>query len=193
MDPAVGRRWVSAARFLSDLYRSPAARRRRGLARVCGLGGFSRALATPPAFARNRRRPLRSTTATADPGWRSLAASGRGRPNARRRWRDSGAIDRGPESARLLENAAANTTEIIPEHYWSVRPAEGDQPVMRGAVLVRALGPCANTRARVARIISRAPATLRASRPRVAALAPRRRRVHSSSRSPSRSPWPAAA
>jgi ATP-binding cassette subfamily B protein len=51
---------------------------------------------------------------------------------------DSGAIDRGPECARVLGEFLRHE-DTIPEHYWSVRAA-GDGLIMRGAVLVRALG-----------------------------------------------------
>jgi ATP-binding cassette subfamily B protein len=52
----------------------------------------------------------------------------------------SGAIDPGSESSRVLEEFLAHD-DTIPEHYWSIQPASEDgQLVMRGAVLVRALG-----------------------------------------------------
>ena len=136
MDPAVGRRWVSGARFLRDLYihRQPVAaddwRQYAGsedflapLRRRLGLLGINHT----------------GLIATHDAGWRSLAAL-----DAAVRMLESlarsGAIDRGPESQRLLLSLLADDS-AIPEHYWSVRPgAEDGQLVMRGAVLVRALG-----------------------------------------------------
>ncbi len=137
MDPAVGRRWLSAERFIADLYvhNQPVAT------------GDWREYAGSEDFLRPLRRRLRALgigdtaaldKATGDPDWQSLAAL-----DASVRMLvslvDSGAIDRGAESARLLEQLLFND-DIIPGHYWSVRP-DGDGLVMRGAVLVRAIGP----------------------------------------------------
>jgi ABC-type bacteriocin/lantibiotic exporter with double-glycine peptidase domain len=139
MDPAVGRRWVSAARFLSDLYihRQPVA------------AGDWRAYAGSEDFLAPLRRRLHSLgivdgqaieAATNDAGWRSLAALDGG-VRMLESLASSGAIDRGKESARLLDTLLEHD-DNIPEHYWSVRSApEHEQLVMRGAVLVRALGP----------------------------------------------------
>jgi ABC-type bacteriocin/lantibiotic exporter with double-glycine peptidase domain len=139
MDPAVGRRWVSNARFLSDLYihQQPVA------------AGDWRAYAGSQDFLAPLRRRLHSLgiddghaiqAATNDPGWQSLAALDAG-IRMLESLASSGALERGPESARLLESLLEQDGSI-PEHYWCVRPsAEHDQLVMRGAVLVRALGP----------------------------------------------------
>jgi ATP-binding cassette subfamily B protein len=79
------------------------------------------------------------TRAIDDPGWRSLAALDAG-VRMLASLAGSGAVDRGEESSRVLEEFLRRD-DAIPEHYWSVRPAsEHDQLVMRGAVLVRALG-----------------------------------------------------
>ncbi len=101
MDPAVGRRWVSATRFLSDLYphQQPVA------------AEDWRDYASSEDFLAPLRRRLHSlgiddshavAAALQDPSWQSLAAL-----DAAVRMLaslvDSGAIDRGPESARLLE------------------------------------------------------------------------------------------
>jgi len=52
----------------------------------------------------------------------------------------SGALTRGRQTARVLESFLKET-ETIPDHYWSVRPAKDEgQLLLRGAVLVRALG-----------------------------------------------------
>jgi ABC-type bacteriocin/lantibiotic exporter with double-glycine peptidase domain len=136
MDPAVGRRWVSAARFLSDLYihRQPVAV--EDWREYAGSEDFLAPL-------RQRLRALgidddRAVTAAVDdPGWRSLAALDAG-IRMLASLVDSGAIDRGPESARVLDEFLRHD-ETIPEHYWSVRP-DGNGLIMRGAVLVRALG-----------------------------------------------------
>lgn len=138
MDPAVGRRWVSAARFMSDLYphrQTVAAEDWRAYA---GSDDFLAPLRSRLHLLGVDNGPALAA-AVDDPSWQSLAAL-----DAAVRMlaslADSGAIERGPESARLLEEFLRHA-DTIPEHYWSVRPgAEDGQLVMRGAVLVRALG-----------------------------------------------------
>jgi ABC-type bacteriocin/lantibiotic exporter with double-glycine peptidase domain len=138
MDPAAGRRWVSTARFLSDLYlhQQPVA------------AGDWRTYAGSADFLAPLRRRLRSLgindnhaieAATNDPDWRSLAALDAG-VRMLESLASSRAIKRGPESARLLETLLEHAG-TIPEHYWTVRAnAASDGLLMRGAVLVRALG-----------------------------------------------------
>jgi ABC-type bacteriocin/lantibiotic exporter with double-glycine peptidase domain len=139
MDPAVGRRWVSTARFLSDLYMH-----KQPVAAVDW-----RAYAGSEDFLAPLRRRLHSlgindgthviAAAANDADWRSLAALDAG-VRMLESLASSRAIDRGPESARLLDTLLEHD-DNIPEHYWSVRPgSEEGQLVMRGAVLVRALG-----------------------------------------------------
>jgi len=136
MDPAVGRRWVSAARFLSDLYlhKQPVA------------ADDWREYAGSEDFLAPLRRRLHLLgidndqavmAAASDLGWRSLATLDAG-VRMLASLVDSGAIDRGSECARVLEEFLRHD-DTIPEHYWSVRAA-GEGLMMRGAVLVRALG-----------------------------------------------------
>jgi ATP-binding cassette subfamily B protein len=138
MDPAVGRRWVSTARFLSDLYvhKQPVAT------------ADWRTYAGSEDFLAPLRRRLHSlgiddihglSAATNDPGWQPLAALDAGVRMLESLAR-SGAVDRGSESERLLLTLLEDD-RAIPEHYWSVSlGATGDGLVLRGAVLVRALG-----------------------------------------------------
>ena len=138
MDPAVGRRWVSAARFQSDLYihRQPVATE------------DWRAYAGSEDFLAPLRRRLDSlgigddravSAATSDPDWRPLAALDAG-VRMLESLASSKAVERGAGSARLLLTLLEDD-RAIPEHYWCVRPStQPDQLVMRGAVLVRALG-----------------------------------------------------
>jgi ATP-binding cassette subfamily B protein len=138
MDPAVGRRWVSAARFQSDLYVHQQ--------RVAAADW--RAYAGSQDFLAPLRRRLQSlgidddrmiSAATNHPDWRSLAALDAG-VRMLESLASSKAIERGSDSERLLLTLLEDDREI-PEHYWSVRPgAEDAQLIMRGAVLVRALG-----------------------------------------------------
>ena len=136
MDPGVGRRWVSASRFLADLY----VHKQRVAAEDW------REYAGSEDFLAPLRRRLREigisddravTAALEDSSWRSLAALDAG-VRMVASLVDSGAIDRGPECARVLEEFLKHD-ETIPEHYRSVRP-DGDALILRGAVLVRALG-----------------------------------------------------
>lgn len=138
MDPAVGRRWVSATRFLSDLYPHRQTVAAEDWREYAGSEDFLAPLRSRLRLLGIDNSPA-VTQAIDDPGWGSLAAL-----DAAVRMLASlavsGAIERGPESARLLEEFLGHAG-AIPEHYWSVRPgAEDGQLVMRGAVLVRALG-----------------------------------------------------
>ncbi len=138
MDPAVGRRWVTTARFLSDLY----------MHRQLVAENDWRAYAASEEFLAPLRRRLHSLgidgtpairAAMNDPLWRSLAALDAG-VRMLESLASSKAIERGPECARLLDTLLDQDAHI-PEHYWSVHPtAENGQLSMRGAVLVRALG-----------------------------------------------------
>jgi len=136
MDPAVGRCWMKATRFARDLYihqQQVAAEDWRGYA---GSQDF-----LAPLHRRLHLLGIKDdgavTAAINDAGWRSLAALDAG-VRMLSSLVDSGAIDQGPESSRVLDDFLKHA-ETIPEHYWSVR-SEGDDLVMRGAVLVRALG-----------------------------------------------------
>ena len=141
MDPATGRRWTHSSRFLSELYIHtmpvPAADWRE----YAGSEDFLRPL-------RRRMDQLHITeqservvsAAIADSGWRKIAALDAG-VRMLASIVLSGAIRGAPETARVLETFLENDT-AIPDHYWSVRPAPAeDQLLLRGAVLVRAVGP----------------------------------------------------
>jgi ATP-binding cassette subfamily B protein len=136
MDPAVGRRWVSAARLLSDLYIH---------AQTVAAGDWREYAASEDFLAPLRQRLASlginhtGDIATKDAGWRSLAALDAGVRMLESLVR-SGAVERCQESQRLLVTLLEDDS-AIPEHYWSVRPGvEDGHLVMRGAVLVRALG-----------------------------------------------------
>jgi len=136
MDPAVGRRWVSTARLLSDLYVHTQPAAAEDWREYAGSEDF-----LAPLRRRLQALGINDTDAidkaTSDPDWRSLAALDAG-VRMLASLVDSGAIDRGAESARLLAELLLHD-DTMPEHYWSVRPDENGL-VMRGAVLVRALG-----------------------------------------------------
>jgi ATP-binding cassette subfamily B protein len=149
MDPAVGRRWMTAERFKRQLYvhQMPVAaagwrewagsdEMRRVLERRLGDLGVARAAAR--AWIER---------AHGDPSWRSLAAL-----DAAVRMASTlqavGAVGRGDEATRLCEAVLARVRdgddEAIPDVFWSVRPAAaaGDtgELALRGAVLVRVRG-----------------------------------------------------
>jgi len=130
MDPAVGRRWVSAACFLSDLYIHSQRVDPEDWRQYATSEEFRGPLLV-------RCRALGAEYEEKDPSWQSIAAFDAAVRMVESLAR-SGAIDRGPESAQLLREVCQNP-ETIPEHYWSVR-ADGEALSMRGAVLVRALG-----------------------------------------------------
>jgi len=134
MDPAVGRRWVSAQRFVSDLYLHNQTAATEDWREYAGsedfLGPLRRRLLT---IGIDGERFV--TGAARDPGWQSLAALDAGVRTVGSLV-DSGAINPGSESARVLDEFL-RTPESVPEHYWSVQP-DGDSLIMRGAVLVRA-------------------------------------------------------
>jgi len=141
MDPATGRRWSHRARFLSEL-----------LVHTTAVPeGDWREYAGSPDFLRPLRRRLEElglreqsdrllNSAAEDPSWRRLAGL-----DAGVRMLDSlvrsRAVRPGEQSARILETFLEND-ETVPDHYWSVRRARVDgHLLLRGAVLVRAIGP----------------------------------------------------
>lgn len=134
MDPAVGRRWVTASRLMSDLYVHTQRVAAEDWREYAGSEDF-----LGPLRERLSNLGVRDLTddAVRDPGWRTLAALDAGVRMAASLV-DSGALERGGECARVLEEFLKHD-DTIPEHYWSVR-ADGDGLVMQGAVLVRARG-----------------------------------------------------
>ena len=141
MDPSVGRRWVRAERFLADLYVHKQRVAPEDWREYAGSDDFLAPL-------RRRLSALgiegdRCTQGAAeDPGWESLAALDAAVRMAASLV-DSRAIERGPECARVLDEFL-RTPASISDHYWSVRP-DGDGLILRGAVLVRALGRAETT------------------------------------------------
>ncbi len=82
--------------------------------------------------------------AKSDDGWQKIAALDAG-IRLLKSIVTSGAIDRGAQAARVLRSFLENE-DTIPEHYWSVRPGPDEsQLLLRGAVLVRALGKSSNS------------------------------------------------
>jgi ATP-binding cassette subfamily B protein len=139
MDPATGRRFTHANHFLRELYihKMPVADEdwleyARSDSFLSPLRRRIHRLGASDQMERVLRRAVNS-------GWEPL-----GSLDAAVRMVESiassGALTRGRETSRVLESFLEET-ETVPEHYWSVRPAkEEGQLLLRGAVLVRALG-----------------------------------------------------
>lgn len=128
MDPATGRRWSPVSRFLDDLYLHTQAVPRDGWLEWASTDAFRQ-----PLHDRLRAlgcRPLESEPARLDAAVRMV-----------QELVSSGAVDRGPAAARLIEKLA-NTDDPIPLEYWSAAPHPEDPSVvlMRGAVLLRISG-----------------------------------------------------
>ncbi|MBV9612911.1 MAG: ATP-binding cassette domain-containing protein, partial [Acidobacteriaceae bacterium] len=144
MDPSIGRRWTPAAQFAHEIYshtmKVPAADWRD----FAASQGFQtplqmhlRRLGIAP-----RQAKQLAAEAVKDASWWSLAvldASIRLTASLRR----ARAVTGGREARCFIERLCA-APDLIPERYWSVRPAEpheGEEQVrMRGAVLVRICG-----------------------------------------------------
>jgi ATP-binding cassette subfamily B protein len=131
MDPATGRRFVPRDEFLNQLYVHKISVPAEDWREYAGSEGFLGPL-------RHRLARLKipdtliqtSDIAVLDAGVRMLESIA-----------TTGAIERGAECQRVLQSFLENDA-TIPEHYWSVRPTpEPGQLQLRGAVLVRALGP----------------------------------------------------
>lgn len=141
MDPATGRRFTAAKEFLSELYIHKMPVPAEDWCEYALSDSFMnplqhriQRLGASDQAARMLRRVINQ------PDWQPIAAL-----DAAVRMVESiaasGALTRGRQTARVLEKLL-NETESIPDQYWSVRPAKDEgQLLLRGAVLVRALGP----------------------------------------------------
>jgi ATP-binding cassette subfamily B protein len=148
MDPAVGRRWVRATGLLTDVYvhtQVVPASAFETWARSAELQGALAHRLRQLGLGRQARRLL--AEASALPGWRPLAAL-----DAAIRLADllvrSGGLRRGRPAHALLVllwRKACAGADVVPERLWFARPAPPDpsgeeRVIIRGAVLVRALG-----------------------------------------------------
>ncbi len=137
MDPATGRRFVSRDSFLNQLYVHKMPVPAEDWREYAGSNDFLDPLRHRLSRLEIPKPVLQS--AVADRGWRKIAALDAG-VRMMESITATGAIQRGPESHRVLQTFLEDDS-TIPEHYWSVRPTlEQDQLLLRGAVLVRAIG-----------------------------------------------------
>jgi ATP-binding cassette subfamily B protein len=150
MDPARGRRWISARRFLQELYvheaTVPADAWREWAASADTRAVFARRLAIDGIHGSAVDRIF--DTAAGDPDWRPLAAAdaaGRITAGLVR----SGGVAHGADASRLFERMYARAIEqqaggadFLPRRYWTASPVPDatDQVRMRGAVLVTVRG-----------------------------------------------------
>jgi ATP-binding cassette subfamily B protein len=137
MDPASGRRWVRADRFLEDIYVHQAEIPVDDLAEWIGSDDFSAAL-------NYRLRAIGCLDTIVADGWRARAAL-----DASLRWLTSlvhsGAIRAGREAATMLpaiyERARTQGRAAIPDAFWTAAPnGDNEMVTLRGAVLVRVPG-----------------------------------------------------
>ncbi len=127
MDPAHGRRWLSRAKLLEELYEHvmsvPASAWREWAGSEEGLALFRRRLRDRGVSAETSSRL--TSAAASDESFQSFAALDAAIRSARAE----------PELVSSFERARSNPSAVPPEH-WSVRP-EGRELVIRGAVLLR--------------------------------------------------------
>jgi ATP-binding cassette subfamily B protein len=152
MDPAVGRRWAHARRFLDEVYtHTIPVPREQWHAWACS-DGFCQPLARRLASCGvGAGGAARIEQAVASTDWHALATLDAATRLVESLVR-SGAVQRGAEAGRVLgalldEGSAEASGEHagIPDAYWSALPAdptaEGEAQVqMRGAVLLRVQG-----------------------------------------------------
>lgn len=156
MDPAMGRQWVPARRFLDELY----------VHRMAVPAEDWRAWVATEEFLRPLRHRLASLSirgdrsaklideALSDTGWGSMAALDAAtrmvtamtlRGGIRGSSQTSALVETFFESARYQGPSGGEGTTVIPDTFWSVRPSRGGEVsngtlALRGAVLVRARG-----------------------------------------------------
>jgi ATP-binding cassette subfamily B protein len=152
MDPAVGRRWLTARQLLEETYVHTARVPAEGWREWAGSDDFRRPLAARlRALGCGRDGAALLGKAAESPTWRSLALL-----DAAARFSESlaraGGLRRGGEARRFLrallergQEAAAEQGPVLPDGSWSVRPAPADeegneQLFLRGAVLLRVRG-----------------------------------------------------
>jgi ATP-binding cassette subfamily B protein len=151
MDPASGRRFVTGAAFLRELY----------VHQMTVPAADWRDYAGSEQFLKPLREHLRKLAgsdlaaiqelvevAVRDPGWHSIATLDAALRTLGSLVASSG-IEPGAKAIQILQTFIDNP-ENIPEHYWFVRGAPADPDgaerlSMRGAVLVRALAKTAAT------------------------------------------------
>ena len=140
MDPSTGRRWVTARRFLEDLYIHRTAVPAEAWREWAGSEVSQATLLRRLSSLGIAGRPL-LRDALAGAGWRKVAALDAGVRLVSSLVR-SGGVRQGRQAARLLARFLAQD-DSIPDEYWSVRPHGEEELQLRGAVLVAVRGTLA--------------------------------------------------
>lgn len=159
MDPATGRRWASASKFLEEVYVHTMPVGAEGWFEWASSPSFTdalaRRLARLGAGGRQAKRLIEGAVNAG--GWRRLAALDAAVRMAESVVR-SGGISRGRQAVGVVERFGARAAgegpedwTAIPADFWSARPAppdeDGDEQVLlRGAVLVHVRGPRAGAK-----------------------------------------------
>lgn len=158
MDPAVGRRWVSCARLLEEVYAHSLPVPAEDWLEWARSDEFRRPLARRlKDIGVGRRRWALIDDAARAPDWRALAALDAGTRLMTSLVR-AGGVRRGREARRVLTSlveqagtGAPGESQVIPDEFWSALPApagpDGEEQVMlKGAVLIRVQGRAASDR-----------------------------------------------
>ncbi|MFL6257307.1 MAG: cysteine peptidase family C39 domain-containing protein, partial [Pyrinomonadaceae bacterium] len=161
MDPATGRRWAAASKFLEEVYVHTMPVAAEGWREWASSASFTGALAKRLAHVGASKRLCKRLIegAVGAEGWRRLAALDAATRMAESVVR-SGGISRGRQAAGVVERFAARAAgegaedwAAIPADFWSARPAPPDedgaeQVLLRGAVLVHVRGLRAGVKAK---------------------------------------------
>lgn len=139
MDPAVGRRWVRASRFLEEVYAHSMPIGAADWREWAGGAGFLKVLRS--RLGRLGADGEELTRGALADGSASLLARLDAATRMTARLADSGAVGRGSEAGRMAAVLASGTMPI-PKEYWSAAPIPGraDEVMLGGAVLVRVTG-----------------------------------------------------
>lgn len=144
MDPAKGRRWVSAARFAGEIFEHAievSATDWRDFALSDEFQNVLRARLGALGICGRIEKTFREDAARTT-GWQALGALDAGIRVTDSLMR-SGSIRRGREALRFIQQFV-KSPDLIPSRYWKVRETtpdgDIDRVIMRGAVLVRAKG-----------------------------------------------------
>ncbi len=145
MDPAIGRRWVSAEQFRSEIYQHAMPVEASGWREFAASDEFQAALLQrlgSVGLSGDSAERLTSQARSDESwrGWAALDASLRLISSLTR----AGGVHKGPDAEQLIGRLCASPA-LIPARYWSVQPADdaedgSEQVIMRGAVLVRVRG-----------------------------------------------------
>ncbi|WP_374089542.1 ATP-binding cassette domain-containing protein [Methylomicrobium lacus] len=152
MDPAIGRRWLRAERFLAEIYRHSQAVPAEDWRDWAGSDDFLPGLRSRLAAVTGTEETQLIESALTDASWFSLAALDAATRMVEALARNGG-VKRGREGRamlRALYRAAAEAPSggVIPPAFWQVSvladSEDGEQLLLKGAVLIRINGVSAS-------------------------------------------------